>query len=144
MNKLPSLAAIALLLAACTMGTGTLYQVGTAPIQDRAQAERTHADLITKLSSPDYDSVPQVITSHFPDYPPDWYVPGIRIDAEVIVTFTVEADGRVSNPIVAESAPPQLGAATLNAIMQWKFRPAIKNGAPISARVQQAFIFKTE
>lgn len=66
------------------------------------------------------------------------------IEGGVVVLFTVGSDGKVSNPVVAGAPPPELAAIVLNAITQWQFKPAIKNGQPVSVRAQQGFTFKVE
>jgi protein TonB len=90
----------------------------------------------------DQDSATRVLSSRFPDYPEDLRRAGI--EGPVVVRFTVEPDGSVSDPAVQGSPPPRLAALALDAIRQWKFAPAMKNGVPIRARVQQPFLFRTE
>lgn len=135
-------ASIVLLLAACAATVQPQYQVGAGAKQSREEGERTHAEALSKNQLPGYDSLPQILSSHFPDYPQSWR--NANIAGGVVVRFTVQTDGTVSNPAVVGSPPPELAALALHAIMRWKFKPAVKNGSPISVRALQQFNFSLE
>ena len=116
---------------------------GAGGRQTRAEAEQTHANRVGLLTSAaDFDTSPKVLSSHFPDYPPNWRSAGIV--GTVVVIFSIEPDGSVSNPAIEGSPPPQLAALTLHAIMRWKFTPATKGGVPVRVRAKQKFTFKVE
>jgi TonB family protein len=53
----------------------------------------------------------------------------------------VTADGRVENPQVTESSQPAFAAATLEALAQWRFIPATKNGRPFATKISLPFSF---
>lgn len=120
------------------------YQIGLAGSrQTKTEAERTHANGSTQTGpTAGFDSAAKVLSSPFPDYPSELQKTGI--EGQVIVRFNVEPDGSVSDPVVQGSPPPRLAALALNAIRQWTFAPAMKNGQPIRARLQQPFLFKLE
>lgn len=120
------------------------YQIGLAGSrQTKTEAERTHADASSQTgATAGSDSAAKVLSSPFPDYPSDLQKTGI--EGQVVVRFNVEPDGSVSDPVVQGSPPPRLATLALDAIRQWKFAPAIKNGKPIRARLQQPFLFKLE
>jgi protein TonB len=120
------------------------YQVGlTGSRQSRAEAERTHAAPASQPgTAAEHDAPPKVLSSVFPDYPRGLRSAGI--EGRVVVRFTVETDGSVSDPAVEGSPSPQLAALALGAIRQWKFAPAMKNGAPVPARLHQPFLFRLE
>ncbi|HYZ88210.1 MAG TPA: energy transducer TonB, partial [Myxococcales bacterium] len=82
---------------------------------------------------------PAAETKVHPVYPPDELASGKRVT--VLVRVTVGVDGSVSNPEIIESGGPQFDAAVLNAIRQWKFRPAMQGNAPVAVRVRIPFRF---
>ena len=143
MNKLLLLTTAVSLTAGCASNEPQ-YQVGSqGNRQTRAEAERTHANQAGLIPpTANFDIPPRVLHSEFPDYPPSWRNAGII--GTVVVSFSVEPDGSVSNPAIQGSPPSQLAALTLNSIMQWKFAPATKGGVPVRVRAQQQFVFKTE
>ena len=143
MNKLLLLATTFSLITGCATNEAQ-YQVGSqGSRQTRAEAERTHANQLGLITSTaNFDTPPRVLSSQFPDYPPSWRSAGIV--GTVVVRFSVETDGSVSNPAIQGSPPSELAAITLNSIMRWKFAPATKGGAPVRVRAQQQFVFKTE
>ena len=58
-----------------------------------------------------------------------------KVAGEVVVSFTVEADGRVTGlKIVKECLPKIFGDAAINAVKKWRFMPAMKgmSVAPIT------------
>jgi len=120
------------------------YQIGlTGSRQTRNEAERTHAVGTLQIApTAEFDSAPRVLSSPFPDYPPHLRRAGV--EGRVVVRFTVEPDGSVGDPAVQGTAPPQLAALALDAIRQWRFTPAMKNGVPVRARLQQPFLFRME
>ncbi len=120
------------------------YQIGIAGSRKtKIEAERAHAGESPQTGpSADIDFPPRILLSRFPDYPLDLRNAGI--DGQVVVRFTVELDGSVSDPAVQGSPPPELAVLALDAISRWKFTPATKNGLPIRTRLQQPFVFKTE
>ena len=143
MNKFPLLAATLCLIAGCATNEAQYQVGGQGSRQTRAEAERLHAHQLG-LTTPtaNFDTPPKVLSSKFPDYPPSWRNAGIV--GTVVVSFSVETDGSVSNPAIQGSPPSELAAITLNSIMRWKFAPATKGGAPVRVRAQQQFVFKTE
>ena len=143
MNKLLLLAATSCLVAGCATNEAQYQVGGEVSRETRADAERTHANqlgLITPTAN--FDTPPRVLSSQFPDYPPSWRNAGIV--GSVVVRFSVEPDGSVSNPEIQGSPPAELAAITLNSILRWKFAPATKGGTPVRVRAQQQFVFKTE
>lgn len=54
-------------------------------------------------------------------------------EVQVHVAFTVNADGSVVDPAVRKSSHPQMDAAVLQAVRQWRYQPI---GAPRAHEVQ--------
>jgi iron complex outermembrane receptor protein len=107
----------------------------------RAQAIRSDAG----SPSPEQAQQPASVT------PPE---PLVRVDAEypagalaarrtgkVTLQVTIESDGRVSDATVADSAGDDLDRAALDAVRQWRFRPALRGHEPVRARVRIPFQF---
>ena len=143
MNKLLLLAAAVCSIVGCATNEPQ-YQIGSqGNRQSRAEAERTHAAQVALIASgATFDTPPKVLSSPFPNYPPSWRSAGIV--GTVVVSFSIEPDGSVSNPAIQGSPPSELAAITLNSIMQWKFAAATKDGAPVRVRARQQFVFTTE
>jgi iron complex outermembrane receptor protein len=59
----------------------------------------------------------------------------------VVVRVTVETDGSVTNPEVVQSGEPDFDAAAIEAIRQWKFRPALRGDTPVASRIRVPFLF---
>ena len=72
-------------------------------------------------------------TEAFPEYKP---LPSIHVDrdTEARLTLTVGADGHVKDIDVLDPIP---GATSkvIEAVQNWRFRPATENGNPVSAKV---------
>lgn len=68
---------------------------------------------------------------------------GQRTDGKVILVVELAADGSVSNAIVEKSEPTdKFGAAALQAVKDWKFKPALKDGKPVPSRVRVPIWFE--
>lgn len=77
-----------------------------------------------------------------PGYPPRARAKGI--EGRVVLSFTVTADGRVTNATVYEAEPEGQGfeEAALAAARSWSFEPALYNGQPVALPTKQTLEFK--
>jgi len=64
-----------------------------------------------------------------PKYPPD--VMKENIEGEVVLYAIIRANGSVDNIQVARKLDPRLDKYAVEALAQWKFRPATRDGAPV-------------
>jgi len=65
-----------------------------------------------------------------------------RYRAELIVLYIVKKDGRAENVHILDSTNPKFNDIARKAINRWRFKPAIKNGQPVSSWVQHEFNFQ--
>jgi protein TonB len=65
-----------------------------------------------------------------PKYPPELIEQ--NVEGEVILYAIIRADGSVDSIQLVRSVDPVLDANAKNALSQWKFRPAMKNGVPVA------------
>ncbi|MEO6967183.1 MAG: energy transducer TonB [Rhodanobacteraceae bacterium] len=60
-----------------------------------------------------------------------------------VVEFTVNADGSVSGARVTDSQPPRVfNSAAIQAVSRSRYRPALKDGQPVSSSLQRRVDFK--
>ena len=74
--------------------------------------------------------------------PPAVYPKGEMRSAEVVVLVTVDPNGQVAAAEVSEGAGAPFDQAALDAVKRWKFRPALREGKPVSARIKVPFRFE--
>ncbi len=115
---------------AAVMGTGLAGRVAANPL---------NLDAATALEQQQPNERPVVISQVAPEYPDELRRTGGR--GEVVVAFTVEIDGRVTEPEVLRSTHPALEPSALAAIRRWRFKPAHKDGVVVAARVVQTLVF---
>jgi protein TonB len=77
----------------------------------------------------DYDRPPRLIRQTKPQYPHEAFVK--KIEGVVVVEILIDANGRVARVRIVQSVP-LLDAAALEAVRQWAFEPAIKQGRPVA------------
>jgi protein TonB len=73
------------------------------------------------------------------------YAAGLRaadVEGEVVLAFTISEKGDVSNVQVVRSTDQKLDYAAIDAVRQWKFAPATKDGVPVSVRAVQPVAFQ--
>lgn len=75
-----------------------------------------------------YDHGPVRVHMVEPAYPPDAFAK--KIEGVVEVELLIDVDGRVVRARVLQGVRP-LDAAALDAVRQWLFRPALKDGRPV-------------
>jgi len=64
-----------------------------------------------------------------------------RVQGVVVVSVVFTADGRVSGPRVTRGLPDGLNEEAIKAAQKIRFRPAMKNGQPVSVRMSIEFTF---
>ncbi len=64
-----------------------------------------------------------------PKYPPE--LRAARVEGEVLLYAIIRKDGSVDSIQLVHSVDPHLDVNAMEALAQWKFRPAEKNGQPI-------------
>jgi TonB family protein len=64
-----------------------------------------------------------------PKYPPE--LRALHVDGEVLLYAVIRKDGSVNSIQLVHSVDPQLDAYAIEALAQWRFRPAEKHGEPV-------------
>jgi TonB family protein len=64
-----------------------------------------------------------------------------RGDAVVVLEFVVDKDGRVSSAVVSEGSEP-FAAQARRVVLKWRFRPALRDGTPVAARIRARVEFR--
>jgi TonB family protein len=82
---------------------------------------------------------PILLSGANPDFTPA--ARRLKYAAVVIVRFTVNADGSVSKPQIAQPAGLGLDEAAVAAVLQYRFRPATVNGKPQPTEIGTAIRF---
>lgn len=75
---------------------------------------------------------PKAVKQVKAEYPPE--AKKAKIQGTVVAEVRIDTDGLVQEPRVVKSIP-QLDAAAIAAVRQWKFTPALKNGKPVPVLV---------
>src|SRR5581483_1717636 len=60
---------------------------------------------------------------------------------EVKLQFDITTEGQVRNPVVISSTNPELNQSALDAILQWRFEPAKRNGVPVNVHLTMPIVF---
>lgn len=87
----------------------------------------------------DLDNKPTPISQAAPRHPTDLLKS--RVEGSVVLTFVVDEQGRVQNAQVESSSHPGFEKPALEAVRKWRFKPGMKEGAPVKAYVKQPIRF---
>ena len=82
------------------------------------------------------------VLDHFVEAP---YPPQAERDGRqgaVVLSLTIDEEGRVTDTAVVESAGHGFDQAAVDAAMQFRFRPALRDGAPVAVRIQYRYVFE--
>jgi len=85
------------------------------------------------------DEPPQLISAAAPTYPPQALAKGIKGEAKV--AFYITSDGTTDRIEVVSATSPEFADAARLAVENWRFKPAMLNGKPVSLRALQTFPF---
>ena len=80
------------------------------------------------------DKMPEVIKQTRPIYPRAMKNSGMV--GEVTLNFVVDFQGYVQDPSIVRSNNPNFESPAIDAVLEWKFKPGIKNGVPVNSRMQ--------
>ncbi len=80
-----------------------------------------------------FDEPPMPTKTVPPRYPSELKREGIS--GMVTMSITVDEKGAVQNPIVKKSSRPEFEQPAIDAVSQWKFEPAKKDGQPVAVQV---------
>ncbi len=92
--------------------------------------------LATRAQQPAHVTAPDPISHVDAVYPS-----GEELDTTVIVTVSIDKTGKVTDAVVTEPFGHGFDEAALAAAKQWVFRPALRDGVPVAARVHIPFHF---
>jgi periplasmic protein TonB len=67
-----------------------------------------------------------------------------KIEGDVAVEATLDANGRVTTTKVVKSVSPELDQAAVDAIRASTFRPGMRNGAPVPVTITMTMRFKLD
>ena len=94
-----------------------------------------------KTASETDKTSPMILQSATPGFP--MKAQADRVEGFVAIKFTVTKVGAVKNPEVVESVPPgYFESAALNALEEYKFKPATEFGVPVDYELEWPFFFK--
>ena len=102
-------------------------------MMDRDDVYRPH-------SLKELDRIPTPIAAPSPGFPARFAHGGA---GQVTVSFYIDEDGAVRLPSVDESDDPDLAAAAIDALRNWKFEPPTWKRRPVLVRASQQFNFRT-
>ncbi len=77
----------------------------------------------------DYDRGPRLVHRTRPVYPHDAFVQ--KVQGEVLLEILIDATGEVTRTRVLQSIP-QLDAAAMRCVKEWRFEPALRGGRPVA------------
>lgn len=83
---------------------------------------------------------PTILQRTFPVLPDDCALQG---QPDVIVEGLVTSSGIIIGVNAVKADDPELAEAAVNAVSQWRFAPATKDGAPFDAVVRIPVAFKS-
>lgn len=65
-------------------------------------------------------------------------------DCDVLVLYSISEKGTTDNIFILDSTEPELGVPVKEAVADWRFRPARKDGKPVKIWVQQPVTFRPQ
>ena len=83
--------------------------------------------------------LPVAIVQALPGYPEQ--LAALGIEGKATVEFVVQPDGTVQMANALAQTEGQFGAAAVDCVKQWKFRPALRDGVPVGIRMSVPIVF---
>jgi len=115
-----------------------LLSAASAPANsaDRDKSESSDADHAS--SEPVYElaagiTAPRVVRQVNPEYSPGSR--GVRVVGTVMVALVVTSEGSAKNVHVTRGLDKDVDQSAVDAVKQWRFAPAKKDGKPVAVRI---------
>lgn len=119
---------------------GWVVRQRTAGWQD-TKDDRSHLDMfyrVAEMHELDHDLIP--VERVAPVYPQDMIL--FEENGKAVIEFFVDPEGQVHAPGVLVATNDQSGQAAMNALVNWRFEPPIKDGKRVWTRAIQPFAFE--
>lgn len=86
------------------------------------------------------DSAPVLLSSVEPVYP----VTELLTDRQgsSVIDYTIAEDGSTRDFAVVVSDVEQYAGHAIDAVREWRYRPAIRDGRPVAVRVRHRFVYR--
>jgi TonB family protein len=99
------------------------------------KSERQHSldAMISRRVAAAHDGPPRALYVEDAIYPPELKP---KIKGQAVISCRVNAAGKVVNPMIASATSPEFGPVALEAVRNWRFIPAVKDGKPADATVE--------
>ena len=106
--------------------------VGQEPSPRSAQASEAEKRTVTR---------PEIVSRRFPVFPD--YAKSFRIQGSVVFESIIDERGEIRDPVLLSSGPT-LGfdASVLDAVCEWRFKPALFEGKPVDVFYTMTVTFK--
>lgn len=116
----------------------------TAPEREEAEAELDAAEEQERAEPDPLNRPARPLRREAPSYPPTAAQAGL--EGIALLTFTVNAQGRVEDAVVVFSAPhPMFGQEAMRTIRRWRYEPRLVDGVPTAHEgVRTTFDFRME
>lgn len=89
-----------------------------------------------------FDVAPRVIDTIEPLYP--LAMEQFGITGDVTLDVVIGVDGRVKSAVIFESDNPGFDESAMAAVLEWRFRPALKDGKPVQSTMRVPIYFEME
>ncbi|MBF5046176.1 TonB family protein [Aggregicoccus sp. 17bor-14] len=140
------------LVVGISMSSTTTAGTFSAPVGNTAYgktADKAQAPAAVKPYSaaryvPVYqvDSAPAVLSEYKPPYPPE--ARRAQVEGQVVLSITVDSDGRVVAVKVLSGPGYGLDEAARDALRRFRFRPATKGGEPVATELKYTYTFQLD
>jgi TonB family protein len=87
-------------------------------------------------------SPPRIINSPGPEFPHG--ADADRREKLVVLSTIIGTNGKACGPEIKQSPGPEFDRAALNALRDWKWKPAMKSGKPVAVRIFVEMHFRKE
>lgn len=79
---------------------------------------------------------------HHVDAEYTWAAREARIQGVIILELEIDAEGRVRDPVVVKPLGYGLDEAAIEAVSQWRYKPAMEDGRPVATRYNATINFR--
>jgi TonB family protein len=129
----PPLCILALLAALAVPHASSAQDSGKAPDsqQNNKKADDTPNEPVYDLGKD--ITPPRLIHQVYPAYDPGSH--GVRVAGKVLIRLIVSSAGLPKNPSIVQGLAAEVDRSALDAVKQWRFDPAKRQGMPVAVRV---------
>jgi TonB family protein len=133
---------IAMVAACVVVGVATCASALALRMEVRSGSAAQPANNANKTDSPDEVTYPVLVYQKHPVYPAQAKADKNMLNGSCVIAMTIDEEGMPTDLHIVKSLRADYDQSALDAVHEWRFKPAQKNGQPVAVEMKTEIHFE--